>query len=32
MMTPGEKVEALDRLLQRRIESDLPRLFAETGQ
>ena len=32
MMTPGEKVAALDRLLQRRIESDLPRLFAETGQ
>jgi hypothetical protein len=32
MMTPGEKVAALDRLLQRRIESELPRLFAETGQ
>ena len=32
MMTPDEKVAALDRLLQRQIESELPRLFAVTNQ
>jgi hypothetical protein len=32
MMTPGEKVAALDRLLQRQIESELPRLFAAASQ
>ncbi|HEX5639244.1 MAG TPA: hypothetical protein VFX81_05545 [Burkholderiaceae bacterium] len=32
MMTPGEKVAALDRLLQRHIESELPRLFAAASQ
>lgn len=32
MMTPGEKVAALDRLLQRQIESELPRLFAAAAQ
>jgi len=32
MMTPDEKVAALDRLLQRQIESELPRLFAATSQ
>lgn len=32
MMTPGEKVAALDRLLQRQIEFELPRLFAATNQ
>lgn len=32
MMTPADKVAALDRLLQRQVESELPRLFAATGQ
>lgn len=32
MMTPSEKVAALDRLLQRHIESELPRLFAAASQ
>ena len=32
MMTPDEKVAALDRLLQRQIESELPRLFATASQ
>jgi len=32
MMTPDEKVAALDRLLQRQIESELPRLFTATSQ
>jgi len=32
MMSPGDKVAALDRLLQRQIESELPRLFAATSQ
>jgi hypothetical protein len=32
MMTPEEKVAALDRLLQRQIEAELPRLFAATSQ
>jgi len=32
MMTPEDKVAALDRLLQRQIESELPLLFAATNQ
>jgi hypothetical protein len=32
MMTPDEKVAALDRLLQRQIESEVPRLFAAASQ
>jgi hypothetical protein len=32
MMTPDEKVAALDRLLQRQIETELPRLFAAAAQ